>query len=168
MNFTRILPCGFLLASLAWSQSVTQGPISLPAADARVYRVTAGTVATDFTFILDPVSGGQEFLDLRYEDPALVFSLLRPDGLEITAANAVSLGYTFQAYAPNAFPGYLGPLGLSGNHLQIQLPIGQAGGSYRVKIDATAATAASLVWGVYYSSSDVHIGLAAAAGEARV
>ena len=133
------------------------------------FRVNAPAASfVSFTFILDPVSGGQEFLDLRYEDPALVFSLLRPNGLEITAANAVSLGYTFQAYAPNAFPGYLGPLGLSGNHLQIQLPVGQAGGSYIVKIDATAATAASLVWGVYYSSSDVHIGLAAAAGEARV
>ena len=88
MNLTSRFSLVLLLASLAWSQSVTQGPLLLPAADIRVYQAKAGLVASDFVFILDPVAGGQEFLDLRYDDATLVFSLVRPDGVEMGLAGA--------------------------------------------------------------------------------
>ena len=163
----RVYVFGLFLAALASAQTLPSTLTSLPAADTRSFVVVPGVVSTDFEFILDPAIGGQELLDIQYQDPALIFSIVRPDGLEITSANAASLGYEFQTVTPDTFSFFIGPLALSGNHLLIQVPSGQAAGRYIVKVNSTASSAASLVTGVYYSSSNVSVGAAAAVAEAR-
>jgi hypothetical protein len=122
---------------------------------------TAGTVSFPFNFTVDSSANGGDIMDVVISNPSVVISVIRPDGVEVTVANAGSLGCTYATAANGSFS--IAPLGFfsqSGAHVVITLSAGQPSGTYQVKADATALSSDTLVTGTYFSSSNVQVGLA--------
>lgn len=128
----KVISFSVALAALSFAQSPTWIR-NMAAIDSRDFVITPGSVSTGFQFVLDSVPDGGDLLDINYAEPALVLSLVRPDGVEITAANAASLGYSFQVSPPGELANLQGSFSADGYHLLIQLPAGQPSGTYVAK-----------------------------------
>jgi uncharacterized protein (TIGR03437 family) len=134
-----------------------QQNITLTGRDGAAVLVAAGAPTTLIPFMADPSSSGDDLFDINASDPAAVVSLILPSGLEVTAANSVALGFAFVMVPGGAFSSRMipTPFAAPGIHILIRLPPGLPPGTYSVKLDGAAATAAFLATATYYSSSSV-------------
>jgi hypothetical protein len=110
--------------------------------------------------VVDTVAAGGDTIDADVGDPAVVISLITPGGVEITSANASSLGFTFAAYTADGLAS-LDSYSLfttSGTHTLIQFPAGQSPGAYQIKANTSAAAADTGMYLTYYSPSNVRAG----------
>lgn len=154
-----------LWLSLAWpvaAQVITLSSqtAAISASDVRNIAVPAGSASTLATFTLDPVSGGHDIFDVVISDPGMVVSLLLPNGIEVTSANAAGLGFSYTTYQIGD-PGILsaGFFGGTGNHVLIQLGPAQPPGTYSVKANASTLTADAAMSVFYSGSSSLRTGV---------
>jgi hypothetical protein len=156
---SSLLVLFFCGAVMVTAQGVPYPPstLQLTANDTRGSVVTAHSTSTLLTFTVEGDTTGGNFIDVATSDPAVVVSLILPSAIEVTSANAASLGFIFTIVADGGFAGADVPSALSipGTHTVIQIPGGQLSGVYSIKADATGANADSGMLATYFSSSTV-------------
>lgn len=144
----------------------TSAPDALARAfDSATLRTVAGSTSGEIPLVLDPAVGGQDYIVLDYTDQSLSFSLIRPDGFEVTTANAASLGFEFTTLMNPAGSNSITSIGTA--QLWIQLPTTTPPGAYKVRINAAAAISPSLVFAALHSSSSVRVATLANPGRIR-
>src|ERR1017187_1366568 len=137
LNGAYLLALG--LANVVSAQIVVDPSptVLLSGRDTRAFTVPAGgRGSADFT--CDPLPAGGDVFDVTTSNPAAVVSLLLPNNVEVNAANATSLGFSFTTLAAGALTTTLIPsiLSTAGTHSLIILPAGSAAGKYVVKVDS--------------------------------
>ena len=122
--------------------------------------VAPGQVAR-IEFIADPAASGGDVFQAVASLDGITVSLVLPDGTEVNAASASSLGYSFTASPDtSALGGYIpSPLALPGSQTWIVIPPGAPAGNYQLKLDGRQTAAAATVTASYYSSSNVRAGV---------
>lgn len=131
----------------------------LTATDAQGSIVPAGSTSTLLTFTLEADTTGKNFFDAATSDPAVVVSLILPSGTEVTSANAASFGFTFTVVPDGSYAGAEIPsvFAFPGTHTSIQVSAGQVSGIYKIRANASAASADSGILATYFSSSTVGV-----------
>jgi hypothetical protein len=149
----------FCCAAIIRAQGVPRSPrtLQLAANDTRGAVVTAHSSSTLLTFTVEGDSTGSNVIDVATSDPAVVVSLILPSTVEITNANATSLGFTFTIVPEGSSVNADIPssVSLPGTHTTIQIPAGQPSGVYTIKANATNANSDSGILATYLSSSTV-------------
>jgi hypothetical protein len=160
-TFLAIVSSVIFGASLFAQTAMGPSPLDLAGGSTQSAPVYAGTVAP-LQITLDPTATGGDTLDVAIHDPSIVISLVRPDGVVVTAANAASLGYTFvTALADGSVISLpLGSFTAAGPHVVIGFGSAQSPGVYTIRADGTALASDNFVSVAYYSSSNVKAGAA--------
>ncbi|HJT66463.1 MAG TPA: proprotein convertase P-domain-containing protein [Pyrinomonadaceae bacterium] len=154
--FTSLLFCAICSAQVITPSQVN---VKLSALDSRAAVVTAGT-SQQIAFTADPTAAGGDLFHVVSSIPGATVSLILPSGTEITAANAVSLGYSYDVLENDEDPReVLSLLGAVGTHTLIELPAQSVAGTYSLKIVAPAGPEDTAVIASYISSSAVRTGL---------
>lgn len=111
-------------------------------------------------FVADP-KGGEDFFEVISPDPNVAVSLVTPSGVEVTALNAVSLGFGFDVIDGAKLNSAVIPssLAIPGIHTLIRLAPNPQAGTYQVKLDGAKAAADAGVVAIYTSSSAVRAGV---------
>jgi subtilisin-like proprotein convertase family protein len=123
----------------------------------------AGSQSNVVEFPADPRPGGGDVVQVTTSTAEATVSLVLPNGVEVTAANAASLGFEYGVLADGAFANNgdaLSVFAAPGTNVYIAFPPASPAGVYRVKIDASAAAADTAAFVTYYSSSLVRAGVA--------
>ncbi|HEX8351480.1 MAG TPA: proprotein convertase P-domain-containing protein [Pyrinomonadaceae bacterium] len=131
----------------------------------------AGSQSNVVEFPADPRPGGGDVVQVTSSTAEAAVSLVLPNGVEVTPANAASLGFEYGVLADGAFTGNgdaLSVFSAPGTNTFISFPPASPAGTYRVKIDASAATAETAALVTYYSSSLVRAGVATNSSVYRV
>jgi hypothetical protein len=165
-NFVRPLVGAIAIALLTGGSALAQvvvddsAEVSLRSWDVEPYVIDPGSAAFPISILVDPGSGN-DVIDVSSSDANVAAELILPDGTEVTAANASSLGFGFIAFNSTDLAGsqLLSTFNLPGGHTVFVFPTGAAPGSYTVSLDTTLATDSSLVTVSYFSSSTVGVGL---------
>ena len=129
--------------------------------DSRSAPIPANSAATLLAITVDPAANGGDQLDIVASDPNVTISLILPNGSEVTAANAIALGYRYTAFSVLGDPGVLaGTLyARFGFHALIDFPAGQPAGTYNIKANAASVATNTGMLVTYLSSSNVSSGL---------
>jgi hypothetical protein len=161
---TRLLAISSLLASIAspvTAQIVTSQNDSVQTTnrDTRSVKASVGT-SVSIPLTVDTVDSSDLF-DIVSTDPAVVISLILPNGVQVNAGNAATLGFTFtvMSASPNDQILSASPFGTPGTHTIIGLAAGSPFGVYQVRADASMALADAVVIASYFSSSNVRTGI---------
>jgi subtilisin-like proprotein convertase family protein len=154
--FTSLLFCAICSAQVI---TPSQVDVKLSAIDSRGAVVTAGS-SQQIAFTADPSAAGGDLFHVLSSIPNATVSLIVPGGTEITAANAASLGYSYDVLENDEEPGeVLSLIGTVGTHTLIELPPQSVAGTYSIKIVAPAGPEDTAVIASYVSSSAVRTGL---------
>ncbi|MGI8746209.1 MAG: hypothetical protein ACR2NN_27235 [Bryobacteraceae bacterium] len=161
-NEARFLLAMLLGTTFAAAQTVpiSAATVQLSGYDTRGAAVPANSPATLLPFTVEGDTTGDNTFDIATSDPGVVVSLILPSGVEVTSANAVSLGFTFtlQTDQDMAIEDNSAIFSLPGTHTIIQVPAGSPSGTYVVRANATPVNAASAVVATYFASSTVRAG----------
>ena len=148
-----------VVVTIALGVSV-QAQIGLIGTDSRVGFAPAGSVSFPFEFLIDPsTASGGDLLDIVVSNPSVAISVICPNGAEVNALNAASLGFDYTIVDDGNYT--IAPLGFlsqPGTHVVFSFS-GQPPGTYQVKADATSVASNALIIGTYSSSSSVHVGI---------
>lgn len=141
--------------------------IANPSSDARIQNwstqgalVPPGATSTTLSFAVDPAAGGGDTFHVIVENPQVAITLILPNGVEITAANASTLGFQYTTIADGAVPSTVAPspFAFPGTHSIIELPASPPAGTYLVKANSTTVSAQTTLIAIYCSSSSVKVG----------
>jgi hypothetical protein len=152
---------GLCCSTAVLGQGVPYSPatLQLTANNTQASQVPANSSSTLLTFTLEGDTTGQNSFDVVTTDPAVLVSLILPSSVEVTTANAASLGFTFTSVPNGTFSNVEIPSVLSfpGTHTLIQVPAGQPSGTYQIKANASNANSSSGLLATYFSSSTVGV-----------
>ncbi|MBI4904896.1 MAG: choice-of-anchor D domain-containing protein [Acidobacteria bacterium] len=146
-----------------------QSAIHLTSRDSRAALIAPGAEAAILEFIADPAPGGGDVFHVVVSAQGATISLLTPAGIEITAQNAGTLGYSYSSFEGLPSNAIIpGPLSMPGFHTFIGLPPASPEGLYRVKATPANVIAQAAVVATYTSSSAVRAGVATGKGIYRL
>ncbi len=167
---TGALLVGFSLTAHAQIAPVKSGTLAMTNWDTKTGLLPANTASTLFNFTIESGTAGKDVIDVNCASAQAVVSLVTPGGVEITAANATSLGYTFTTVAAGTQDDddIISPMTLPGTHTVIEFPTPASPGVYKIKANTTGVSSATSLMAVYFSSSQVRLGAAANAMEYKV
>ena len=169
-----LLACLTLLVlSLPAQAQIRRNPeqdVLMSSQNGSAVTVPPGSSSFLVPMVADPPVDKQDVFDIVSDNASAIITLILPNGIEVTANNAQSLGYTYAASTIPAENGLqsLAPFFTSGNHTLISLPVGAPVGTYQVKINTSNISTETLVIVSYYSSSSLRIGLLTDAATYRV
>ncbi|MFN0169764.1 MAG: choice-of-anchor X domain-containing protein [Bryobacteraceae bacterium] len=147
----------FSILSFCAGQSVTPDAF-LQAVDGGTLRVPANSAGTVFPLKVTSVVEGRDVIRVGLTHPQLQISLITPASVEVTSANAASLGYEWTSLNA-ATPSLSFPFASSaGDHVLIGLPAGAQPGIYQVKANATGISGDTGIQVTYWSNSGVRAG----------
>ena len=152
----------FICCSMAMvAQNVPLPPAitTLSAYDTRGSGLPANSPSTLLNFTLESDTTGENSFHVVTSDPGVIVSLILPSGTEITSSNAASLGFTYTVLPDNTGSDVESILSLPGTHVLIQVPGGQASGTYSIKANASGVNTDSGIIASYFSSSNVRTAL---------
>lgn len=140
--------------------------VLMSARNGKVALVPPGSPSFLVPIVADPSANKQDTFDIVCDNATAIVALILPNGTEVNASNAASLGYK---YATATFSsGSSVPIFTSGTHTLIALPVGAPAGNYQVKINTLNAATDTLVEVSYYSSSPLRVALLTDAPTYRV
>jgi hypothetical protein len=160
MRFTEglVLPAVWVwCAALAAAQTVPLPGATIEASgfDARGSSIPANSASTLLNFTVEGDTAGNNIFDVLTSDPGVIVSMILPSGLEVTSANASSLGFAVTLLPDQTGVDVQSVLSLPGTHTLIQIPGGQVSGVYSIKANASSVNTASAMIASYYASSTV-------------
>ncbi|MBS1825661.1 MAG: hypothetical protein JST93_10095 [Acidobacteria bacterium] len=145
--------------------SFSNSAVPLTATDVKTVTLPPNSASTTLDIVVSPASSN--VLDILSE-AGVVVSLLQPGGVEVNAANAVSLGYEWSSIVSNPTTRPVSPLEFPGLHNLVTLPSSAPAGIYTVKLNASQLNAESSAIVTYQSGSSLQAGLAAGAPTYRI
>lgn len=161
----------FTLFILSWSVPAQVKPspnaVALTPSSSKFAAVPAEQAAFELPFILDPSSGGGDWLHVHRTMESTTVALRAPSGTLITSATAGGLGFQWMqatvavSAEPDPDPGDgLGPdFSGIGTHLIIEFPASQPAGTYVLIFDATATEVETRVLADWSPNSMVVTGM---------
>ena len=139
-NFRRILLGLYLLPSNYFAQSSVTGEIPLTSVQLHQRGLVAGGSAS-IPITIDASPGGQDILDIRLTDPAIVISLQLPGGAVIGAVNAAANGFQWSSFqAVSNAGGQTSSWSQPGYHIVIRFPSSYTSGIYTISISSATLT----------------------------
>ena len=156
----------------AWAQLLDPTNFHVPVTSRNTTAVTiaAGNDNGQIAMVADPVVAGGDMFDMLTDNAAAVVSLVLPGGTQVTADNAVNLGFIYVKFTNAAPVNNLvpSPVNQAGTHISFILPPSQIPGTYTVKVNAAAALTPVVVIASFYTSSPVTSGVTTSAGTYKV
>lgn len=140
--------------------------VTLQAVDVKTAAIPAGAPSTLLNFVVDPSTSGGNTLDI-ISGSGVIITLIQPGNIEVTSANAASLGYEWSSFTPDPTKPVLTPLQFPGLHTLIRFPSSAPAGTYTVKANASQTTVESGMMVTYSSDSNLQAGLASKAPSYR-
>jgi hypothetical protein len=136
--------------------------------DVRGSGLPANSASTLLNFTVEGDTAGNNVFHVLTSDPGVIVSLILPSGAEITSSNAASQGFTYTALPDGTGIDVDSVFSLPGSQTLIQIPGGQASGTYSIKANATSVNAVSEIIASYYASSNVRTGVTTSSSNYKV
>ena len=149
----------YCLAAFGQGVPYSSATLSLSSNNTQAVQIPANTPSTLLSFTVEGDSTGGNTFDVLTSDPGIVVSLIVPSGVEVTSANAASLGFTYTVVPNGTLSEIEIPslLSMPGTHTVIQIPGGQPSGIYQVTANASTVNVPSGIVATYFSSSTVGV-----------
>lgn len=168
------LSASLLIAASAAAQVPPNqsGEVQLSATQTYSVMAPPNTAATLVPFQVAVEGRDDDGFDVTAASAFAAVSLILPNGTEVNASNAASLGFGFDVLPADSAPVTSGLLtsffSLGGTHTLIRLPSTAPAGTYQIKVNTTGLLTETPVYASYLSGSPLRAAVSADAASYRV